>query len=162
MTFIKDEKMLKRLMETNPNSFRKMMQMFLEASGRGYWETSEENLEKLRQLYSEVEDKIEGIDRRRIRNVGARLLPVLPEVFEHGVCGAEGHFEDLALLGHADAWSVTVKGKGFATKVHVLELFLVILGGIFDGKVNIRGVGVGGVGEDTGGRFAHRHTEFFS
>lgn len=62
-TFIKDEEMLKRLMETNPNSFRKMVQTFLEASGRGYWETSEENLEKLRQLYSEVEDKIEGIDR---------------------------------------------------------------------------------------------------
>ncbi|ONK75570.1 uncharacterized protein A4U43_C03F18280 [Asparagus officinalis] len=50
-------------METNLNSFRKMMQTFLEASGRGYWEISEENLEKLRQLYSDVEDKIEGIDR---------------------------------------------------------------------------------------------------
>lgn len=62
-TFINDEEMLKRLMETNPNSFRKMVQTFLEASGRGYWETSEENLEKLKQLYSEVEDKIEGIDR---------------------------------------------------------------------------------------------------
>ena len=32
-------------------------------SGRGYWETSEENLDRLRELYSEVEDKIEGIDR---------------------------------------------------------------------------------------------------
>ncbi|KAG1371080.1 magnesium-chelatase subunit ChlH, chloroplastic [Cocos nucifera] len=62
-TFIKDEKMLQRLMETNPNSFRKLVQTFLEASGRGYWETSEENLERLRQLYSEVEDKIEGIER---------------------------------------------------------------------------------------------------
>ncbi|KAG0481231.1 hypothetical protein HPP92_012089 [Vanilla planifolia] len=62
-TFIKDEDMLKRLMDTNPNSFRKLVQTFLEASGRGYWETSEENLDKLRQLYSEVEDKIEGIER---------------------------------------------------------------------------------------------------
>ncbi|XP_062225104.1 magnesium-chelatase subunit ChlH, chloroplastic [Phragmites australis] len=62
-TFIEDEAMRKRLMETNPNSFRKLVQTFLEASGRGYWETSEENLEKLRELYSEVEDKIEGIDR---------------------------------------------------------------------------------------------------
>lgn len=62
-TFIKDEQMLKRLMSTNPNSFRKLVQTFLEASGRGYWETSEENLDRLRQLYSEVEDKIEGIDR---------------------------------------------------------------------------------------------------
>ncbi|KAK1316327.1 hypothetical protein QJS10_CPA05g00847 [Acorus calamus] len=61
--FIKDEEMLKRLLDTNPNSFRKLVQTFLEASGRGYWETSEENLERLRELYSEVEDKIEGIDR---------------------------------------------------------------------------------------------------
>lgn len=62
-TFIEDEQMRKRLMQTNPNSFRKLVQTFLEASGRGYWETSEENLERLRQLYSEVEDKIEGIER---------------------------------------------------------------------------------------------------
>lgn len=62
-TFIKDEEMLKRLMSTNPNSFRKLLQTFLEANGRGYWETSEENIEQLKQLYSEVEDKIEGIDR---------------------------------------------------------------------------------------------------
>ncbi|KAK4485444.1 hypothetical protein RD792_008085 [Penstemon davidsonii] len=62
-TFIKDEEMLNRLMNTNPNSFRKLLQTFLEANGRGYWDTSEENLERLKELYSEVEDKIEGIDR---------------------------------------------------------------------------------------------------
>lgn len=62
-TFIQDEEMLNKLMSTNPNSFRKMLQTFLEANGRGYWETSQDNIEKLRQLYSEVEDKIEGIDR---------------------------------------------------------------------------------------------------
>ncbi|OMO71375.1 CobN/magnesium chelatase [Corchorus olitorius] len=62
-TFIQDENMLNRLMSTNPNSFRKLVQTFLEANGRGYWETSQENIERLRQLYSEVEDKIEGIDR---------------------------------------------------------------------------------------------------
>ncbi|OVA03446.1 CobN/magnesium chelatase [Macleaya cordata] len=62
-TFIQDEEMLNRLMNSNPNSFRKLVQTFLEANGRGYWETSEQNIEKLRQLYSEVEDKIEGIDR---------------------------------------------------------------------------------------------------
>uniref|UniRef100_A0A803P6T3 magnesium chelatase n=1 Tax=Cannabis sativa TaxID=3483 RepID=A0A803P6T3_CANSA len=62
-TFIQDEEMMNRLMNKNPNSFRKMVQTFLEANGRGYWETSADNIEKLRQLYSEVEDKIEGIDR---------------------------------------------------------------------------------------------------
>jgi len=62
-TFINDEEMQKRLLETNPNSFRKLVSTFLEANGRGYWETSEENLEKLKQLYQDVEDRIEGIDR---------------------------------------------------------------------------------------------------
>lgn len=62
-TFIKDEEMLNRLMKTNPNSFRKLIQTFLEANGRGYWDTDEQNIERLKELYSEVEDKIEGIDR---------------------------------------------------------------------------------------------------
>lgn len=61
-TFIQDEEMLNKLMSTNPNSFRKLVQTFLEANGRGYWETSQDNIERLRQLYSEVEDKIEGVD----------------------------------------------------------------------------------------------------
>ena len=60
--YMKDPEMQKRLMETNPNSFRKMVANFLEANGRGYWDTSEENIERLRQLYMEVEDKIEGVE----------------------------------------------------------------------------------------------------
>ncbi len=61
-TFMKDEAMQQRLMNLNPNSFRKMVATLLEANGRGYWETSEENLDRLRQLYQEVEDRIEGIE----------------------------------------------------------------------------------------------------
>ncbi|GAB4525769.1 MAG: magnesium chelatase subunit H [Pleurocapsa sp.] len=61
-TFIDDPEMCKRLMDLNPNSFRKIVGTLLEVNGRGYWETSEENLDRLRELYQEVEDKIEGID----------------------------------------------------------------------------------------------------
>ena len=61
-TFIKDEEMRKRLLNMNPNSFRKMVTTFLEANGRGYWDTSEENLQLLRELYQEVEDRIEGVE----------------------------------------------------------------------------------------------------
>jgi magnesium chelatase subunit H len=60
-TFIEDPEMQQRLMDANPNSFRKLVASFLEANGRGYWDTSEENLERLRQLYTDVEDKIEGV-----------------------------------------------------------------------------------------------------
>ena len=59
--FIKDPDMQKRLLDLNPNAFRDMVTTFLEANGRGYWDTSEENLDRLRQLYQEVDDKIEGM-----------------------------------------------------------------------------------------------------
>ncbi|GFR47291.1 hypothetical protein Agub_g8978, partial [Astrephomene gubernaculifera] len=58
-TFIEDEAMAQRLMSTNPNSFRKLVATFLEANGRGYWDAKPEQLERLRQLYMDVEDKIE-------------------------------------------------------------------------------------------------------
>jgi magnesium chelatase subunit H len=61
-TFMKDKEMQERLLNMNPNSFRKMVTTMLEANGRGYWETSEENLERLRELYQEVENRIEGIE----------------------------------------------------------------------------------------------------
>jgi magnesium chelatase subunit H len=61
-TFIKDEEMCKRLMDLNPNSFRKIVATLLEVNGRGYWETSDENLDQLRELYQQVEDRIEGVD----------------------------------------------------------------------------------------------------
>lgn len=61
-TFMEDEEMAKRMMDLNPNSFRKMVANFLEASGRGYWDASEDQLERLKELYMEVEDKIEGVE----------------------------------------------------------------------------------------------------
>ena len=61
-TFINDPEMCQRLMNLNPNSFRRMVSTLLEVNGRGYWETSEENIERLQELYQEAEDRIEGID----------------------------------------------------------------------------------------------------
>ena len=61
--FIKDEAMRQRMLETNPSAFRDMVTTFLEANGRGYWDTSDENLELLQELYQEVEDKLEGVSR---------------------------------------------------------------------------------------------------
>ena len=54
--------MQKRLMNLNPHSFRRMVTTLLEANGRGYWETDDGNLDKLRELYQEIEDRIEGIE----------------------------------------------------------------------------------------------------
>eukprot|EP00669_Euglena_mutabilis_P006417 TRINITY_DN2039_c0_g1_i1.p1 TRINITY_DN2039_c0_g1~~TRINITY_DN2039_c0_g1_i1.p1 ORF type:complete len:1417 (+),score=532.61 TRINITY_DN2039_c0_g1_i1:284-4252(+) len=61
-TFMEDPEMQKRLMEMNPSSFRKMVSTLLEVNSRGYWETSQENLDRLKELYQEVENKIEGVE----------------------------------------------------------------------------------------------------
>ncbi|MBF2097831.1 MAG: magnesium chelatase subunit H [Gloeomargaritaceae cyanobacterium C42_A2020_066] len=61
-TYVKDEAMRQRLMNLNPHSFRRIVSTLLEANGRGYWETSEENLQRLRELYQEIEDRIEGVE----------------------------------------------------------------------------------------------------
>ena len=53
--------MRQRMLDTNPNAFRDMVTTFLEANGRGYWDTDEENVELLQELYQEVEDRIEGV-----------------------------------------------------------------------------------------------------
>ena len=42
-------------------TFRDMATTFLEANGRGYQETTDEIIERLQELYAEVEDRIEGI-----------------------------------------------------------------------------------------------------
>jgi magnesium chelatase subunit H len=61
-TFIQDEDMRDRLKNLNPHSFRKVVSTLLEVNGRGYWDTSEENLNMLRDLYQEIEDRIEGVE----------------------------------------------------------------------------------------------------
>lgn len=60
-TFIKDPAMRERMLSTNPNAFRDMVTTFLEANGRGYWDTSDDNIELLQELYQDVEDRIEGV-----------------------------------------------------------------------------------------------------
>ncbi|MGQ9837392.1 MAG: magnesium chelatase subunit H [Cyanobacteriota bacterium] len=61
-TFIKDEAMRQRLMNLNPHSFRRIVSSLLEVNGRGYWQTSQANIERLQELYQEVEDRIEGVE----------------------------------------------------------------------------------------------------
>ncbi len=60
--YIKDDQMRQRLMNLNPHSFRKMVGTLLEVHGRGYWQTSEANIQQLRELYQELEDRIEGVE----------------------------------------------------------------------------------------------------
>jgi len=57
--FVFDEEMRKRLMENNKYAALGLVERLMEAEQRGYWEASEEELEKLRQAYMDMEGDIE-------------------------------------------------------------------------------------------------------
>mmetsp|Transcript_16101 Transcript_16101/g.19666 ORF Transcript_16101/g.19666 Transcript_16101/m.19666 type:complete len:136 (+) Transcript_16101:4217-4624(+) len=57
-----DEEVAKKLQKANPEAFKNVVRRLLEASGRGMWETNEETLNKLRDLYSDADDMIEQVD----------------------------------------------------------------------------------------------------
>ncbi|CAE8716913.1 unnamed protein product [Polarella glacialis] len=61
-TYIADEDIKNQMLQKNPDALRDMVQTFLEANAKGYWATDEENLQRLRDVYQQCEDKIEGVD----------------------------------------------------------------------------------------------------
>ncbi len=61
-TFMNDEEMADRLKQLNPHAYRKMVGVLLEANGRGYWETTKEQMARLQDLYQDLEDDIEGVN----------------------------------------------------------------------------------------------------
>lgn len=60
-TFVFDESMLERLRELNPHSAHSLVRRLLEANGRGYWETDQSVLEKLQEIFRDLEDQLEGV-----------------------------------------------------------------------------------------------------
>mmetsp|Transcript_33214 Transcript_33214/g.67944 ORF Transcript_33214/g.67944 Transcript_33214/m.67944 type:complete len:1449 (+) Transcript_33214:144-4490(+) len=56
-----DEEVSKKLQKSNPEAFKNVVRRLLEANGRGMWETDEDTLEKLRNLYSDADDLVEQI-----------------------------------------------------------------------------------------------------
>jgi magnesium chelatase subunit H len=60
-TYALDAEMAKKLQEANPEAFRNIVGRMLEANGRGFWQPSEEKLQKLRQLYELTDEELEGV-----------------------------------------------------------------------------------------------------
>ena len=58
-TYLFDEEMLKRMKENNPFAVMEIMNRLFEAQQRGYWEATEEELERLKELYLQLEGEIE-------------------------------------------------------------------------------------------------------
>jgi magnesium chelatase subunit H len=59
-TFVLDEAMLERLGRLNPASARALVGRLLEAHGRGFWQPEAGRLDKLREAYAQLEDRLEG------------------------------------------------------------------------------------------------------
>lgn len=57
--YLFDEEMRKRLQENNKWALHEMIGRLLEAHQRGYWQATQEELDKLRQLFLEVEGELE-------------------------------------------------------------------------------------------------------
>jgi magnesium chelatase subunit H len=60
-TFVLDEDMRKRLESANPEAVRNAVGRLLEAHSRSFWQTDEETLDRLRELYADLEDRLEGV-----------------------------------------------------------------------------------------------------
>jgi magnesium chelatase subunit H len=60
-TFVLDAQMLERLRALNPHSARALVARLLEAAGRGFWQAEGEVLERLCEIFDELEDRIEGV-----------------------------------------------------------------------------------------------------
>ncbi|KAJ8600569.1 hypothetical protein CTAYLR_008172 [Chrysophaeum taylorii] len=56
-----DEQMATRLRKLNPEAYKNVLGRLLEAAGRGMWNADNEVLDKLRDLYADTDDAIEGV-----------------------------------------------------------------------------------------------------
>lgn len=54
-----DEEVAAKLQKSNPEAFKNVVRRLLEAAGRGMWETDDDTLDKLRDLYADADDLIE-------------------------------------------------------------------------------------------------------
>ncbi|HZB47264.1 MAG TPA: cobaltochelatase subunit CobN, partial [Pyrinomonadaceae bacterium] len=60
-TFVLDREMMNRLSSLNPHSARSLVARLLEAQARGFWRAEGEVVEKLKEIFSALEDRIEGV-----------------------------------------------------------------------------------------------------
>jgi magnesium chelatase subunit H len=60
-TYVLDAEMRHRLAEANPHATAAIARRLLEANDRGFWEADEETLMQLREIYGDLEDRLEGV-----------------------------------------------------------------------------------------------------
>jgi magnesium chelatase subunit H len=60
-TFALDATMRERLAKANPQAMRNIVGRLLEASGRGLWQADDDMVDELKELYADLEDRLEGV-----------------------------------------------------------------------------------------------------
>ncbi len=60
-TYLLDEAMRERLAKLNPHAAAGVARRLLEANSRGFWDADEQTLEQLREIYADLEDRLEGV-----------------------------------------------------------------------------------------------------
>jgi magnesium chelatase subunit H len=60
-TFLLDEEMRQRMSQANPYATASIARRLLEAEARGFWDADDETIDRLREIYGELEDRMEGI-----------------------------------------------------------------------------------------------------
>ena len=58
-----DKEVAAKLQKNNPEAFKNVVRRLLEASGRGMWETDDETIENLKNLYADADDLVEQVRR---------------------------------------------------------------------------------------------------
>jgi magnesium chelatase subunit H len=60
-TFLLDDAMRERMAHANPHATAGIARRLLEAEDRGFWDADEEMIRQLRELYGDLEDRLEGV-----------------------------------------------------------------------------------------------------
>lgn len=57
--YVLDEEVARKMRDTNPEAFKNIVKRMLEATGRGFWRPSDDLLEKLQDLFDDLDDEME-------------------------------------------------------------------------------------------------------
>lgn len=60
--YVMDSDMANTLRSNNPEAFRNVVARMLEAAGRGMWDAPADTLQKLQEVYSDLDEQLEKAD----------------------------------------------------------------------------------------------------
>ncbi len=58
-SYVEDEALRNRMIENNPHAYMTILEQMMEYHSRGYWNATQEQLDQIKEVYLEIEDKIE-------------------------------------------------------------------------------------------------------